>query len=65
MLPGDGDFDVDAEHTGQDGGGEFGGEVEQCGGAGWAGVDADLVEALGQAVGTDRMAWASSGEQPG
>jgi hypothetical protein len=40
VLPGDGD--VDAEHAGEDGGGEFGGELEQGGGAGWPGPDADL-----------------------
>jgi hypothetical protein len=28
-LPGDRDADVDAEHAGQQGGGEFGGELEQ------------------------------------
>ena len=33
MLPGDGDFDVDAEQSGEHGGGEFGGQAEQCGGA--------------------------------
>ena len=32
-LPGDSDADVDAEHAGEDGGGEFGGELEKCGGA--------------------------------
>jgi hypothetical protein len=41
-LPVGGDFDVDAEHAGEDGGGQVGGELEQCGGAGWAGVDAVL-----------------------
>ena len=45
-LPGDGDVDVDAGHAGQDGGGEFGGELKQGGGAGWSGADADLAEVL-------------------
>jgi hypothetical protein len=31
MLPGNGDFDVDAEHAGQGGGREFSGELEQRG----------------------------------
>ena len=38
VLPGHGDVDMDAEHAGEDGGGEFGGELEQGGGAGWAGA---------------------------
>src|SRR6266702_3802997 len=63
-LPGDGDVDVDAEHAGEDGGGEFGGELEQGGGAGWAGADADLAEAFVEPVGADRLAGASAGQQP-
>src|SRR5512135_3716046 len=41
VLPGDGDVDVDAEQAGEQGGGEFGSELEQGGGAGWSGADAD------------------------
>jgi hypothetical protein len=55
---------VDAEHAGQDRGGEFGGELEQGSGAGWAGVDADLAEAFAETVGADRLAGASAGQQP-
>lgn len=33
-LPGHGNVDVDAEHAGEDGSGELGGELEQGGGAG-------------------------------
>ena len=65
MLPCDGDVDVDAEHAGQDGGRDLGGELEQGGGAGWPGLDADLLEALGEAVGADGLAWAPAGQQPG
>src|SRR5712691_5999631 len=63
-LPGDGDVDVDAGHAGEDGGGEFGGELEQGGGAGWAGADADLAEAFAEPAGADRLAGASAGQQP-
>src|SRR6266704_3869154 len=63
-LPGDGDVDVDAEHAGEDGGGEFSGELEQGGGAGWSGADADLAEAFVEPVGADRLAGASAGQQP-
>ena len=64
-LPGDGDGDVDAEHAGQDGGGQVGGELEQRGGAGLAGVDAELAESFGELVGADRAAGLPAGEQPG
>src|SRR6266699_704005 len=63
-LPGDGDVYVDAEHAGEDGGGELGGELEQGGGAGWAGADADLVEAFVELAGADRLAGASAWQQP-
>jgi hypothetical protein len=63
-LPGDGDVDVDAEHAGEDRSGELGGELEQGGGAGWSGTNADLVEALIELAGADRLARASAGQQP-
>ena len=47
-LPGDGDGDVDAEHAGQDCGGQVGGQLEQRGGAGFPGVQAELSESLGE-----------------
>jgi hypothetical protein len=65
VLPGDGDVDVDAEHAGEDGGGDLGGELEQGCGAGRPGLDADLVEALGEAVGADGLAGAPTRQQPG
>jgi hypothetical protein len=48
LLPLDGDFDVDAEYAGAQG--EFGGEGEQCGGAVFAGLEADLLKALAEPV---------------
>ncbi|WP_217213862.1 hypothetical protein [Streptomyces sp. AC550_RSS872] len=39
-----GDLDVDAEHSGEDGGGQFGGEGEQVCGAVLLGSNADLVQ---------------------
>src|SRR5215470_1160269 len=38
-LPGDRDVGVDAQGAGEDRGGDFGGELEQCGAAGLAGPD--------------------------
>src|SRR6266516_281504 len=63
VLPGDGDFDVDAEQAGEDRGGEFRGEPEQRGGAGWPGVDANLVEPFGAPAGADRLPGPSAGKQ--
>src|ERR1039457_5343561 len=63
-LPGGGDVDVDAEHAGQDGGGDRGGEREEGGRAGLPGPDADLAEAFAELVWADRLARASAGQQP-
>ena len=65
MLPCDGGFDVDAEQPGEHGGGEFGGEAGQCGGAALSGAQAELAKAFGELVGADRLAGAAAGEQPG
>jgi hypothetical protein len=65
VLPGDGDVDVDAEHAGEQGGGQLGGELEQGGGACLAGLDAEVFEALPEVGGADRAAGLSAGEQPG
>ncbi len=62
MLPGDGNVDVDAEHAGEQAGGEFGGELEQCGGARLAGLDAEVFEALPQVGGSDRAAGLPAGD---
>src|SRR6266568_9084929 len=63
-LPGDGDRDMDAEHPGEHGGGQVGGELEQCGGAGLAGADADLAEPFGQLLRADGPSGLAAGEQP-
>ena len=60
-LPGDSDADVDAEHAGE----EFGGELEQRGGACLAGLDAEVFESLPEVGGADRAAGLASGKQPG
>jgi hypothetical protein len=65
VLPGDGDVNVDSKHAGEDGGGEFGGELEQCGGACLAGLDAEVFESLSEVGGADRAAGLASGEQSG
>jgi hypothetical protein len=63
-LPGDGDADVDAEQSCQQGCGELGGEAEQGGRACRAGAEPELAQSLGQAVSADRLAWLPAGEQP-
>ena len=60
----DGDLDVDVEDAGQDGGGEFGGELEQRGRASLAGVDPDEAESFAESVGADGATGLSTGEQP-
>ena len=63
-LPLDGDLDVDAEHAGEDRGGDLGGEGEQGGGAGLAGVQADVLQPGSEAVAADGLSGAAAGEQP-
>ncbi|GAB2845979.1 hypothetical protein GCM10027200_52700 [Lentzea nigeriaca] len=48
----------------QDGGGQFGGELEQRGGTGLAWGHAELADAFGELVGADGAAGLSAGEQP-
>jgi hypothetical protein len=50
-LPGDGDGDVSSEHSGEQGCGKFGGELEQCRRAGLAGAQSELSEAFAELVG--------------
>jgi hypothetical protein len=64
-LPGDGDAVVDAEQAGEDGGGQVGGELEQRGGSGLPGADAELAQAFGELVGADGLPGLATGEQPG
>ncbi|MGP3925956.1 hypothetical protein [Streptomyces sp. 8N616] len=61
----DGDLNVDAEHPREDGSGEFGGEGEQCGGAVLSGLQPDLLQAKGELVIADGLAWAAAGKEPG
>ncbi len=56
---------MDAEHPGKHGGGQVGGELEQCRRAGSPGADAELAQALGQLAGADGPSGLAAGEQPG
>ncbi|GGU11259.1 hypothetical protein GCM10010177_82460 [Actinomadura citrea] len=51
-------------HPGEHRGGQFGGELEQGGGASSASVDAELAESFGHAKGADGLAGLPAGEQP-
>jgi hypothetical protein len=57
-----GDLDMDAEHAGEDGGGDLGGEGEQSGGAGLTGVQADVLQADSEPVVADGLSGAAAGE---
>ncbi|WP_329223336.1 hypothetical protein OG352_38500 [Streptomyces sp. NBC_01485] len=59
----DGDLDVDAEYPGEDGGGQFGGEGEECGGAVLPGSDPDLTETLADPVIAEGVSWAAAGKR--
>ena len=63
-LPGHGDGDVNAEHAGEDGGGQVGSEMEQRGGAVSGGLESELAESLGECVRADRAPGLAAGEQP-
>src|SRR6478672_652471 len=63
-LPGHGDADVDAEHAGEDRGGQVGGELEQRGGAVSGGLESELAESLRECVRADRAPGLPAGEQP-
>lgn len=56
---------MDPEHSGEDRGGDFGGEGEQCGGAVLLGPDPDFVEALADPVVAEGASRLASGEKPG
>ncbi|MEU6019722.1 hypothetical protein ABZ826_39005 [Streptomyces sp. NPDC047515] len=58
-------MDVDAEYPGEDGGGQFGGEGEQRGGAVLPKPDPDLVETLADPVVAEGVSGAAAGKQPG
>lgn len=64
VLPLDGDLDVNAEHPGEDRGGDLGGEGEQGGGPVLLGPNVDLVQPLTDLAVAERPAWLSAGEEP-
>src|SRR4051794_26663489 len=64
-VRGDRDVGVNAQGAGEDRGGDFGGELEQCGAAGLVGLDPEVGEPLGQSCGADRSSGLAPGEQPG
>jgi hypothetical protein len=55
---------VDAEHPGEQRSWQVSGELEQRGGTGLRGADAELTETSGELVGADRASWLAAGEQP-
>ena len=52
------------EQVGEDGGGQVGGEVDECGAAGGAGADAELAKPGTEPGGGQRPAGLAAGEQP-
>jgi len=64
VLPLGGDLDVDAEHAGQDGGGELGGELEQRGRSGLGGADTEQAKAFAESVSADGSARLSARKEP-
>src|SRR6266540_2895214 len=56
--------DLDAEGVGEDGGGELGGELDECGSAGGSCVDAECAEAGAEPASGDGAAGEVAGEQP-
>jgi hypothetical protein len=58
-------LDVDAEHPGEDRGGEFHGEGEQGSGPVLLGANADFVQPQTDLAVTERATWLASGEEPG
>jgi hypothetical protein len=55
---------VDAEHSGEQSSGQFGGELEQCGGAGLCGVETEVAQPFAELEGADRSSGLAAGEQP-
>ncbi|WP_244461572.1 MULTISPECIES: hypothetical protein [Rhodococcus] len=64
-MPLDGDVDVDAERAGEDRGRQFGGQLEQGGGAGFGEADPEPTQALSESVAADRPAGLAAGEESG
>jgi hypothetical protein len=55
---------VYAEESGKESGREFAGELEERGGAGLAGAQAEVAESFAELVGADRPVGLSAGEEP-
>ena len=55
---------MDAEHAGEDGGGQFGGELEQGGGAGWLAWIPSWCSRSADPVGAEGLPGLAAGEQP-
>jgi hypothetical protein len=64
VLPGDGYSYVDAEHSGEYGGGQLCGEVEQGGRAGLSWLESKVAESFVELVGADGSAGLATWEQP-
>ena len=64
LLPADGGVDADAERSGEDGGGDLGGELEQRGAAGLVRADAEPIQSEFEPLGADGAAGLAAGEQP-
>jgi hypothetical protein len=64
LLPADGGVDADAERSGEDGRGDLGGELKQCGAACLAGADAESVQSEFESFGAEGAAGLAAGEQP-
>lgn len=62
LDPSDGGVDVQAKQVGEDGGGQVGGEVDQCCAAGDTGLDAVRVELADESVGAQVLAGHLAGE---
>jgi hypothetical protein len=52
------------QQVGEDGGGELGGELQECGATAGLGVDAEFAEPGAESAGGERSTGQQSGEQP-
>src|SRR6478736_3522993 len=63
-LPGHGDTDVDAEESGEHGGGQFGGQAEQRCRSILSGAEPELAQSFAELLGADGPVGPSAGKQP-
>ena len=63
-LPGHGDTDVDAEESGEHGGGQFGGQAEQRCRSILSGAEPELAQSFAEVGGADGPVGPSAGKQP-